>query len=197
MDPATIAALVSALSTIAGSTFGGQGPSTQQKRHDKVTNELLQGLRGEGEFADLFADDYDAFQKSFVEPAQQRFKDVTAPNIQQSFIASGQQRGTGLDDSLTRAGVDMDTLLNQQYADFQERGKNRRFQGVGQVLNQGLQGQSQPQGGFGQAATGFASSTQGQDLLVKILNALQSSQGSQGGNIPPSGGGSITSGGGR
>src|SRR5688572_31554021 len=57
---------------------------------------------GQGEFSDLFNFDQDLFTKSFIEPAQAKFRNQIAPQIQQQYIASGQQRGTGLDRKSTR-----------------------------------------------------------------------------------------------
>ena len=112
-------------------------------------DKLLGSLNGNGPYSDLFSYDEGAFQKSFVEPAMSRFKNQIAPQIQQQYIQSGQQRGTGLDDQLLRAGVDLDQLLNQYSYQAQESAKQR---GAGAISNIfGVQG-APAQQSFGQSA---------------------------------------------
>ena len=93
-----------------------QRATPDQIRNQQLIEQILQGIQGEGPFADIFQFDEDVFQRSFVDPAKSRFKNQIAPQIQQSFLAGSQQGGTGLEDTLSRAGVDMDQLLNQQFA---------------------------------------------------------------------------------
>ena len=100
--------------------------SKMQKTQRKLIDKLIGSLNGQGEFSDLFDSSPEAFQKSFVEPAQARFRNQTAPMIQQQYIESGQQRGTGLDDTLTRAGVDLDSMLNQYAYQFGQDSLNRK-----------------------------------------------------------------------
>jgi hypothetical protein len=81
--------------------------------------------------------DEEAFQKGVADPARSRFRMQTAPQIQQAFISSGQQRGTGLDDTLTRAGVDLDQLINQQMFQQQQLAQNRQVSALSSILGQG------------------------------------------------------------
>lgn len=108
-----------------------------QKQKRKLVDDLIASLSGGGSFSDLFNADDATFQKSFVDPAKSRFKNQIAPQIQQSFIAGGQQRGTGLDDTLTRAGVDLDQLLNEQFLNFQQSAQNRQVSTIGSILGAG------------------------------------------------------------
>lgn len=121
--------------------LSGQGSAPtetkMQKTQRKLVDKLLSSLQGEGPFSDLFNDDPEAFQKSFVEPAQARFRNQTAPQIQQQYIASGQQRGTGLDDTLTRAGVDLDSMLNENMYKFQQDALNRKQNSINSILGSG------------------------------------------------------------
>ncbi len=133
-----------------GAAFGGSGgPSSGQERQSQLIDQLLASLRGEGPFSDLFQADEGAFNRSFVEPARARFRNVTAPSIQQSFISQGQQRGTGLEDTLTRAGVDMDALLNQAFLQFQQGAQNRQLSALSGILGAPTGPAEQP--GFGEA----------------------------------------------
>jgi hypothetical protein len=126
---AFIPALIAAASSVASSYASGQGSRGQtgiQKSQQKLIDQLLASLQGGGPYSHLFEMDEDAFQKSYVEPAKHKFNTQIAPQIQQQYIATGQQQGSGLQDSLTRAGVDLDQLLNQQYYNFQQDAKNRQ-----------------------------------------------------------------------
>ena len=166
IDDAIIAAVITAAASTASGYFAGKGQgatkrSKTQKSKDKVIDQLLSSLSGEGPYANLFATDEKAFQKSFVDPAKSIFKNQISPQIQQSYIASGQQRGTGLDDQLLRAGVDLDQLLNQQYMQFQESGKNRMTNVFSNILGQpGTEGSPGASGGqaFQDATSGYLSS---------------------------------------
>ncbi len=128
------------ISGIAG-LFGGGSKAPQetkmQKTQRQLVDQLLASLQGNGPYSDIFNADENTFQKSFVEPAQSRFRNQTAPQIQQQYIASGQQRGTGLDDTLTRAGVDMDSMLNQQMYQFQQDALNRKQNSINSILGAG------------------------------------------------------------
>lgn len=170
--PAILAAALPSLISGAASVAGGilskpkrQRETPIQKRQRQTIDEVLAGLRGEGDFAQFFGADEDVFQRQFVDPALQRFQSQVAPQIQQSFIASGQQRGTGLEDALTRAGVDLNTALASQFGEFQQAGQNRAMQALNQVLGAGPG--FQPSGGreTAQAFGGLLSSDLIQDLL--------------------------------
>lgn len=123
---------LSGLSALLGMDSQGVGPDVQRKT--QLLEQLLASINGEGPYSDLFNMDEEAFQRSYVEPAKQRFRDITAPTIQQSFIAQGQQRGTGLEDTLSRAGIDMDQLLNQQFADMQQRSQQNKLGAINTIL---------------------------------------------------------------
>ena len=126
-----------------------------QGRQRELLDQLLGSLQGNGPFSNLFQADEGAFQRSIVDPAMQRFQSQIAPNIQQQFIAGGQQRGTGLEDTLARAGVDLNQMINQQYLPFQQAGLERKQRGLESVLGAGagaMPEQTLPGQGFGEAA---------------------------------------------
>lgn len=132
-----IAAGISAAGSIGGAYLSnkGQGKESKiQRQKRKLVDELLASLSGRGRFSDLYSSDPEVFQKSYVEPAQAMFRNQIAPQIQQQYIASGQQRGTGLDDQLLRAGVDLDQMLNQQRANFYENAQNRKANAIGSIF---------------------------------------------------------------
>jgi hypothetical protein len=134
-------ALISAAGSIGSGWLSGRSQAPKetkmQKTQRKLVDQLINSLTGEGPYSDLFRTDETAFQKSFVEPAQAMFRNQIAPQIQQQYIASGQQRGTGLDDTLTRAGVDLDSLLNQHMYQFQQDAQNRKQNTINSILGSG------------------------------------------------------------
>jgi hypothetical protein len=107
-----------------------------QRRKRHLIDDLLYSLKNpDGKFSDLYQEpSEDLFQKYYVEPAKARFQNEIAPTIQQSYIYNGQQRSTGLQDSLTRAGIDMDQLLNQEYMKYHQDALSRRQSGINAIL---------------------------------------------------------------
>ncbi len=167
---AALPAIISAAGSIGGGLLANSGSgkeSKMQRTQRKLVDKLIASLNGNGPYSDLFNTDEAAFQKSFVDPAKSIFKNQLAPQIQQESIYGGQQRGTGLDDQLLRAGVDLDQLLNQQYMDFQNKGKDR-MQSVLQSIIGG--GGGAPAGkstgdAFAQATSGYLSSDAFKDAV--------------------------------
>ncbi len=161
-------------------------PTENQQRQRELVDQLMASLKGNGPFNDLFNANEDTFNKSFRDPALSNFKNRTVPAIQQGYIGGqyGQQRGgTGLEDTLTRAGVDMDQLLNQHYANFQQNAQNNQIGGINAILNQGA-GPSQTPGigeSIRQGAQGFLqgypSTTSGQKDIQGILDYFKNQNG--------------------
>lgn len=135
--------LIQAAGSVASGWLSGQGSkrgeTKLQRTQRKLIDDLVMSLKGQGSYNDLFNSNEDVFNKSFVEPAKAMFRNQVAPQIQQSYIASGQQRGTGLDDQLLRAGVDLDQMLNQQYYQFTQDAMNRKQNAMNTILGQGGQ----------------------------------------------------------
>ena len=155
----------------AGGLAGRRKETDIQKKQRELVDEMLMSLRGEGPYSDLFTANEATFEKSFAEPARARFRNVTAPQIQQSYIQGGQQRSTGMEDTLTRAGVDMDQLLNEQYMDYLQGAQNRRADAMGNILGQGAG--ALPDQGFGEAAlqgvAGYAAKPEFKKSIEDIL----------------------------
>jgi len=135
-----------AVGTAAGGLLGGAlggllssdpKETAMQTKQRELIDQLLASLSGEGPYSSLFSANPEAFQKSFVEPAKRMFANQIAPQIQQSYIAGGQQRSTGLQDTLTRAGVNLDDLLNQQYMNYLQSAQNRQSDVIGKILGAG------------------------------------------------------------
>lgn len=156
--------LLQAAGSIGAGYLAGKGmagnETKMQKTQRKLVDQLLASLSGEGPFSNLYNADENTFQKSFVEPAQARFRNQIAPQIQQQYIASGQQRGTGLEDQLLRAGVDLDSLLNQHMSDFQQNAMNRQQNTISAILGGGAGAANMPSTGQNvmSALSGYLSS---------------------------------------
>lgn len=155
----------------AGGFFGDRGKPTQrQTQQQELIDQLLASLKGGGQYSDLFNMDENAFQKSYVEPAKAMFRNQIAPQIQQQYIAAGQQRGTGIEDTLSRAGVEMDQLLNQQYAQMQQQAQERKLNAMNYILSSGG-GQQEPLSGWQAAGQGVAG-YMGSDRFGKDISRI-------------------------
>lgn len=139
-------ALVAAGSSWLSGQGSASGESKMQRTQRKLVDKLLSSINGNGPYSDLFNADQNTFQKSFVDPAKSMFNNQIAPQIQQQYIASGQQRGSGLDDQLLRAGVDLDQLLNQQMYQFNNDATNRKQNSINAILQSGSGAANKPTG---------------------------------------------------
>lgn len=182
MDPGTLALITAGLGaagSIGGGFLAGRGQTQSetkiQKKQRQLVDKLLASLEGNGPYSDLYNPDDKTFQKSFVEPAKSLFSNQIAPQIQQQYIASGQQRGSGLDDQLLRAGVDLDQLLNQHMAQFQEGAMNRKQTAINSILGAGSGAPNMPTAGqdLMQSAAGYLSSPLFSDAVSGIFKQPQ------------------------
>ena len=159
----------------------GAKETPTQARQRELIDDLLTSLKGDGPFSDLFNMDEDAFQKSIVDPAKSRFTNQIAPQIQENFVSTGQHRGTALNDTLTRAGVDLDQLINEQYSNQQNLAKNRAVAGMGGILKAGAGATPQLSTGeaIGQGVGGVVSSNQFSEQLTKLINSTKNQFGGE------------------
>lgn len=149
-----------AISAITSMFSRGPKETKTQKSQSQLIDQLLSSINGKGPYSDLFNVDEAAFQKSYVDPMKQKFQSQIAPQIQQSYISSGMQRGTGMEDQLTRAGVDMDQLLNQQYMEYIQGAQNRKAGAFSSILGapSGVPAQQEYGQSAMQGATGYLTS---------------------------------------
>lgn len=156
--------LIAATASTVGGWLGGKGSAPKetkmQKTQRNLVDQLISSLTGEGPFADLYNTDESVFQKSFVEPAKAIFNNQIAPQIQQQYIASGQQRSSGLDDQLLRAGVDLDSMLNQYLYQNQQDALNRKQGSINSILGSGSGAKNE--------------TTDGQDIMYGLSGYLSS-----------------------
>lgn len=155
--------LIQAAASVAGGYLSGRssGQETKtQKQQRKLVDQLIGSLNGDGPYSDLYNSDEKLFQKSFVDPAKSLFANQIAPQIQQQYIASGQQRSTGLDDQLLRAGIDLDQLLNQHMIQFNQGAQNRKQNAISAILGAGAGGTQDmsPKQSLFQSGAGYLSS---------------------------------------
>jgi len=142
-----------------GGIFGKKKKTETQTQQQQLIDQLLSSLGGEGPYSSLFSANQADFEKGFAEPARARFQNQTAPQIQQGFIQGGQQRSTGLQDTLTRAGVDMDQLLNEHFLQFQQGKEQNQLNTIQQLLGHQGTGENQSFGSAaGQGIGGYLSS---------------------------------------
>lgn len=170
---AFIPAAINAAATIGSAVLNrGQSQETKiQRKQRKLIDKMLSSLEGNGPYADLYNFDENTYQKSFVEPALAQYRNQIAPQIQQQFIAGGQQRGTGLDDQLLRAGIDLDAMLNQYMFQAQEGAQNRKQNALSGILGAGSGGTSGQSVGQAaqQGAAGYLSSDAFTDTLKSFM----------------------------
>lgn len=177
--------LVSAGGSIGGGLLskGNNKETRQQRTSRKTADELLASIRGNGPFSDLFNTSDEAFQKSYVDPAKSMFNNQIAPQIQQQFIANGQQGGTALNDTLSRAGVDLDSNLNQQYMQFKQGGQDRMTNMLNSILGMG-QGAASPLS-YGQAAGQGLQGFMNSDVFGDLIKNMSGTRGLNAPQYPP------------
>jgi hypothetical protein len=171
------------LGAAAGGLFGRRKnrETKIQKKQRELVDDLLSSLKGNGPYSGLFTANPDDFERSFAAPARARFRNQTAPQIQQKYISLGMQNSTGLEDALTRAGVDMDQLINENYLNYLQGAQNRASSAIGQILGQGA-GASSAQS-WGDSALegigGYLSSPSFRNNIEGILNAFNKQKNNQ------------------
>jgi hypothetical protein len=176
----------------AGSTFGpwgtaigglvgavGGGLASRENKETKMqskqrelVDQLLASLKGQGPYSDLFKADQETFNKSFRDPALFMFRNQVTPQIQQAYIASGQQRGTGMEDTLSRAGVELDQLLNQHFAQFQQNAQQNKMNAMNTLLGMGQGAPRTPSAGQAafQGLAGYMQKPEFQESIENILS---------------------------
>ncbi|MDP2652184.1 MAG: hypothetical protein Q8O94_03540 [bacterium] len=184
MNPAIIAALITAAGSMGGAAIGasGRGKETSiQKQQRKTIDQILAGIQGQGPYANMFSVDRDLFKQTVEDPMMETFRNRGIPQIQQSYIASGQQRGTGMDDTLTRAGVDLQGMVSEQYGKYVNDAMNRRVSALGNVTGAGAGFSPDTSASTGaQAVGGYLASDDFGKMVDLIMKSLSGQGGSSG-----------------
>lgn len=179
---AFLPSLISGAASIGTGFLSGKNQKTPETKMDKtkqkLIDQLLSSISGSGPYSDLFNVNEDTFQKSYVEPSLSRFRNQIAPSIQQSFVAGGQQGNSGLENKLMQAGIDLNSMLNQQYGSMQEAAQNRQSNIFNQVLGQGSGPQANMSSGqaLANAASGYLSSGNFSDAIANLTKSNQAQQ---------------------
>lgn len=181
---AAIPAAINAAASIGGSLLNRGSETRLDKQKRSLIDDLLASLKGQGSFNDLFSTDEAAFQKGVVDPYMSRFNNQIAPQIQQQYISNGQQNSSSLQDTLTRAGVDLNSLINEKYLDFRNQGQNRQSNAISNILGQsGLSSNQSLGSAAAEGTSGYLSSNGARDDIGNILNSFK--------NRPPGGANSL------
>lgn len=179
--PAIAAAAIPAIASIVGGYISRprkQKPTPEtpiQSQQRNIIDQLMQSLQGQGPYSGLFDRDEATFQKSYVDPALSMFKNQWAPQIQQSFLASGMHKSSGMEDALTRAGVDMEQMLASQYGQYKDQGDMNMMNVINSILGAGPGYQQPPTTGGGefmQSVGGYLGSPAAKTALESILDSF-------------------------
>ncbi len=175
-------ALITAAASIGGGYMASKGnehkESSGERRKRKLLDELINSLDGNGKYSDLYNNSDELFQRTFVEPAKQRFNNQIAPQIQQQYIASGQQKSSGMDDQLLRAGVDLNSELDKYAYQNNQDALNRKQNTINGILGAGNGAPANPTNSqnWMNAASGFLSSDAFKNSVSGIGGDGQSNQ---------------------
>ena len=144
-------------------------PTKMQRRQEQLADQLIASISGNGPYSDLFNMNEAVFQKSYVDPAKQVFKSQIAPQIQESFVSQGQQGSTGMETALTRAGIDLDQMLNQAMMQFQQQGQQNKMQTINTIMGAGA-GPAAELSPMERALQGLSGAVTGSDFRQEIAS---------------------------
>lgn len=145
--------------------------STMDKRQRGLYQDYEAGLRGTGQFKDLFGFDpdqtRDTFSQMYAQPAYQQFQEEVIPGITGAFRGRNLQNSSYLGGALAKAGTNVQNNLNAQLAQIlqnaQQSSIDRRLSGLRDMLGMQTFAYQKPQqspldsilGGFSQGAGQF------------------------------------------
>lgn len=117
--------------------------STLDPSQQALYNDSIAGLRGEGQFADLYnfnADQAnDVFNQNVARPAYRGFQENIIPQITGQFRGQGIGNSSYTGEALSRAGRNVQENLDAQRAAAMYQGQedvnSRRAQGIDKILN--------------------------------------------------------------
>jgi hypothetical protein len=178
-----IAAGVSAAGSALSGYLSRHKESKTDQRKRELIDDLLASVKGNGPYSDMFKTSEADFNKSYVQPAKARFRNQIAPQIQQEYIYNGQQNGTGLEDTLTRAGVDLDQMLNEQYLNYVNQGNTNKQNTINSIL--GSTASKPSQSGLSAAGQGVAGYSQSDTFGNQVGDILKAFKDREGKNTPP------------
>jgi len=182
MDPASIAAIMTAIASIGGpvaASFFGSNPTNKfTGGQQQLQSDIMQALQGGGGNLGFLDPNFsfDQFNQQVGDPARQQFQQRTVPQIQQRFAGVGALRGTAAGDTITRAGADLEGQLAQQAFQAQQRGLDRAVSAFNPALQSQYTGDTQTNP-FGALFGGIGAGAAQNFDLTQFLNALGFSSG--------------------
>lgn len=130
MDPFTIGAATTGLG-IVGNLFKKKKKPKKLSRLDPMQEALrqkqMQGIEGQGPFADLYSFDQaratDVFNQNIRNPAMQQWQESAVPTITGQFRGSNLQNSSYAGEALARSGRDVQRNLDAQMAQYLQSGQ--------------------------------------------------------------------------
>lgn len=176
-----IGALGGGIAGLFSSGFGGAKKpkklSSLDPEQQKLLKEYVQGLRGTGEFKDLFGFDPDQttdnFNQMYAQPAYQQFNEEVVPGITGAFRGKNLQNSSYLGGALAKAGTNVQTNLNAQLAQMlqsaQQGSIDRRLGSLRDLLGMQTFAYQQPQASPWESALSGLASGAGKYLGQKAM----------------------------
>jgi hypothetical protein len=86
----------------------------------------------------------DVFQKSYVDPAMQSYKQDVLPAIGERFGSGDTGASSALNQTLARSAVDLETMLGKQYGDFINQYTGQQLNAANQYYGLSQQKMNEP-----------------------------------------------------
>ncbi len=139
------------IGALAGGALGLFGSKKKKKKtistfdpqQQDLYNKYMQGINGQGQFADLYNFNAGAANQNFdanvARPANRNFQENIIPSITGQFRGQNLQNSSYLGESLGKAGRDVQEGLNAQRSNYLYQGEQaanqRRSGGIDKLLN--------------------------------------------------------------
>lgn len=143
--------------------FGGGGSAQKKSTLSKTQKGLLKAynqaiMTGEGPLADVFGSgDVEGlrgfYDRNVREPSLQKFREDVVPAISGQFRGRGLGKSSYLGESLSRAGRDVQTNLDNRFSDMvfqqQEAGRGRKASAINSIMGNQEFAYNEPSKGLG------------------------------------------------
>lgn len=138
-----------AIGAVGGGILGLFGKKKKKKKlstfddeQQRLYGDYVKGLRGQGEFSDLYNFDAgqanDVFDKTVANPAYRNYQENIIPGITGNFRGKNLQNSSYLGQSLARTGRDVQEGLDAQRSKYifegQQNAQNRKGNAINSVL---------------------------------------------------------------
>lgn len=135
------------LSLLSNLNKKNRNVSTFDPQQQELYDQYMQGLQGQGPYADLFAE-YDPqelndlFDQSVAQPSYQNFKEEVIPGITGQYRGQNLQNSSYLGGHLAKEGSRLQQNLDTQRAGLQYQGKQQNQQNRSSAIDKLLQTQT-------------------------------------------------------